>query len=163
MIRPAMLITIHGIRGALVLAIGDGQANQGPAICNQGSGRSRNRLYLGSKRARPTSKPFQKGGGRSLPPFWRGLEVDRARVDPKYKRLSVPAKTLVADGQNPGLPGRRFNVLHNAIAQQSIATGRGKDTFLPEVPSGRLASLSPVSGDRLVGFASRPPTCSGNS
>ncbi len=61
-----------------------------------------NRPYLGSKWARSTSKPLQKGGGRSPPPFWRSLEVDRARLDPKHKRFSAPAYTLVADGQNPG-------------------------------------------------------------
>ena len=45
--------------------------------------------------------PSKNGGWRSPPPFWMGLEVKRARLDPKYKPFSAPAQALVADGQNP--------------------------------------------------------------
>ncbi len=45
------------------------------------------RVYLGCKRARLASKLPQKSG--------------RARLNPKYKRFSLTAETLVADGQNP--------------------------------------------------------------
>ncbi len=41
-----------------------------------------------SQRARWASKPLQKGEGLRPPPFWRGLEADRARVYFKYRRLS---------------------------------------------------------------------------
>ena len=40
------------------------------------------------------------GGMRSPLAFWRGLEADRARLDPKYKRFPALAQALVADAQN---------------------------------------------------------------
>ena len=37
-------------------------------------------------------KTVQKSGGLRPLPFWKGLEADRARLDPKYKRFRLRPK-----------------------------------------------------------------------
>jgi hypothetical protein len=82
---------------ALILAalrakmkIGDGFANQRSGHLQPGFRPEPKIVYTWGLNG-PAYKPLRKGGGLRPPPFWKGLEADRDRLDPKYKRFLAPA------------------------------------------------------------------------
>ncbi len=79
----------------------DRQANQGSGHLQPGFGPELDIADIWeASRARSASNPKQKGGGLRPPSFWRVLEADGARSDPKYGRFAALAETLAAVAQN---------------------------------------------------------------
>ncbi len=95
--------TTRAGRATRWLLIGDGHANLYSGLMQPGFRPQPKIVYIGGLNGPDRPPNFSKKvEGEALHLFGRGLEADRARLDPKYKQFSAPAETLVADGQNLG-------------------------------------------------------------